>query len=90
MTDRRLRMIRHLQSLRPTCLEVVNDSARHVGHAGDNGTGETHYMIKIGSPLFAALSRVEGHRLIHAALLSEFDKGLHAITIQIVPQNNHR
>ncbi|MGZ3264831.1 MAG: BolA/IbaG family iron-sulfur metabolism protein, partial [Croceibacterium sp.] len=33
----------------PTRLEVLNDSARHHGHSGDDGSGESHFTVVIES-----------------------------------------
>jgi len=30
----------------PVQLEVVNDSAKHAGHSGDDGTGESHFAVR--------------------------------------------
>jgi BolA protein len=37
----------------PTHLEVINDSAKHRGHSGDNGSGESHFTVAIESAAFA-------------------------------------
>ena len=35
------------EAFSPDQLEVVNDSASHAGHSGDDGTGETHFNVSI-------------------------------------------
>jgi BolA family transcriptional regulator, general stress-responsive regulator len=62
-------------------IEVQDDSAKHAGHAGAQPGGETHYTVRIVAAAFEGLSRVERHRLVHAALTTEFDTGLHALAI---------
>ena len=47
---------------------VRNDSAKHAGHAGDDGTGESHWHVAIRHPSLADLSRVARHRAVHAAM----------------------
>ena len=42
----------------PSRLEVINDSARHHGHAGDDGSGESHFTVVIESAAFAGQSRL--------------------------------
>lgn len=68
----------------PNRLEIINESQRHRGHGGDDGSGESHFRIKIGSAIFANLSRIESHRLINDSLANEFQKGLHALAIEII------
>jgi BolA protein len=71
------------QRLQPTELEVQDESWRHAGHAGANGTGYgTHFRVRIASPLFAGQSRVARHRLVYDALQIFIDQGVHAIAIE--------
>lgn len=69
------------ETLRPTRLEIVDESRRHAGHAGARPGGETHYHIHIVSEAFVGKSRVERHRMVNAALAAEFADGLHALAI---------
>ncbi len=74
------------QSLAPTHLQVMDESADHVGHAGANGLGYgTHFRVRIGGPAFAGRSRVAQHRLVYDALQPFTDAGLHALAIEIQP-----
>lgn len=52
----------------PTDLVIVNDSHRHAGHAGDDGSGESHWSVTIAAPAFGPMTRIERHRAIHSAL----------------------
>jgi len=71
-------------SLAPTQLEVIDESADHAGHAGSNGLGHgTHFRVRIGSAAFAGKSRVAQHRLVYEALQKFTDAGLHALAIEI-------
>ena len=54
--------------LAPTRLEVINDSARHHGHAGDDGSGESHFTVIVESPHFVGKGRLARQRLVLAAL----------------------
>ena len=65
----------------PTELEIVDDSARHQGHAGHRHGGETHFSVRIVSPGFAGLSRVERQRRVYAALADEMKTQIHALTL---------
>lgn len=71
-------------AFRPTHLEVVNESNLHAGHNPEAAaTNDTHYRIRISSPLLAGKSRVNQHREINATLRFAFDAGLHALAIEV-------
>lgn len=64
----------------PDELSVANDSHRHAGHAGDDGSGESHFSIRIRAAALARMGRVARHRAIHAAL-GDVNARVHAIAI---------
>ncbi len=66
----------------PTRLEVINDSARHSGHAGDDGSGESHFTIVIESAAFAGISRLERQRMVNRALGDIPGQRVHALAIR--------
>lgn len=66
----------------PTVLEVVNESLRHAGHAGDDGTGESHFHIIIRAAVFQPMSRVARHRAVQQAL-GDLNQRIHAISLDI-------
>jgi BolA protein len=66
----------------PSRLEVVNDSHRHAGHAGDDGTGESHFRIVIRAEALAAMSRIARHRAVHGAL-GDLTERVHALALDI-------
>ena len=69
--------------LRPSDLEVIDESAEHHGHVGANGTGfGTHFRVRIASSLFAGHTAVARHRLVYDALQDFIDQGLHALAIE--------
>lgn len=65
----------------PTSMELLDDSARHAGHAGAAPGGQTHYRLLIISSQFKGLSPVQRHQAIYSALEDEFRNGLHALSI---------
>ncbi len=76
------------QVLEPTRLEVIDESAAHAGHVGANGTGAgTHFRVRIASPRLAGQRRVAQHRLVYDALRSFLDQGLHALAIEVLPDD---
>lgn len=70
------------ERLAPTQLEVIDDSAKHAGHAGARPGGQTHYTVRIASAAFSGLNRVARHRAVYAALDGLFEQGLHALAIE--------
>jgi BolA protein len=60
---------------------VINDSARHRGHAGDDGSGESHFTVDVESPLFEGMSRVERQRAVNHALAELLRDHIHALAI---------
>ena len=75
--DQRLRA-----ALGPTRLAVTNDSAKHHGHAGDDGSGESHFTVEIEAPSFAGMSRLERQRAVNAALGDLMRERIHALAIR--------
>ena len=66
----------------PTTLMVTNDTARHHGHAGDDGSGESHFSVEIESAAFAGISRLERQRMVNRALGDLPGQRVHALAIK--------
>jgi BolA protein len=71
------------QAFTPVVLRVVDDSARHAGHAGARPGGETHYSVVMVAEAFRGMSRVARSRAVHAALAAEFSGGMHALALTL-------
>lgn len=69
-------------ALAPSHLEVINDSHRHAGHFGDNGTGESHFTVVVESIAFAGLTRIARQRLVNHALADLLVTRVHALAIK--------
>jgi BolA protein len=69
-------------ALQPTRLDLEDQSARHIGHAGHDARGESHFALTIESAAFAGLTRVARQRLVHAALADVLTERVHALTIK--------
>jgi len=65
-------------------IEVINESHLHSGHAGDDGSGESHFSAKITSVSFNDLSRVARERMIFEILADEM-KVIHALSLALKP-----
>lgn len=68
-------------AIKPMILEVVDDSAKHAGHAGARPGGQSHFSVMIVSGKFEGMARVARHRLVYDALNPLFGEGLHALAI---------
>lgn len=70
-----------LTILSPTVLELIDDSARHAGHAGARQGGR-HYRLRIVSEAFVGLDRLSRQRLVHQALGDLLHEAIHALSVQ--------
>lgn len=72
--------------LAPAALTLENQSHLHAGHAGDDGSGESHFHLMVVSDSFSDLSSLARHRMIYAVLKDEM-KVIHALSIKaLTPQ----
>jgi BolA protein len=75
--DQRLRA-----ALAPESLEVIDDSEKHRGHAGHDGSGESHFTVRIVAAAFAGMSRLQRQRAVNAALADLLRERVHALAIE--------
>lgn len=68
-------------NLAPASFEVINESHMHAGHAGDDGSGESHWRIVLDAPDLAGKTRIARHRAVHDALGKDIIGRLHALAI---------
>ena len=73
---------RLMGALSPTRLAVINDSANHAGHSGDDGSGESHFTVEIESAAFAGVARLERQRMVNRALGDLSGQKVHAMAIK--------
>jgi BolA protein len=66
----------------PTRLAVINDSAKHSGHSGDDGSGESHFTVEIESAAFAGVSRLNRQRMVNQALGDIPGQRVHALAVK--------
>lgn len=67
----------------PAHFELQDDSAKHAGHPGAS-SGGGHYAVVIVSSAFEGLSRLERHRLVHAALERMIGAEIHALAMRTI------
>lgn len=78
------------EALAPLRLDVINDSARHHGHAGDDGSGESHFTVEIESAAFAGKNRLERQRMVNRALGDIPGTRVHALAIKAMAPGEPR
>ncbi len=88
MTDARhgpvaTELLRRVEAaLEPTLLELQNDSDQHAGHAGHDGSGESHFTLTVESAAFIGTNRVQRQRLVFRAIGDLMDGEVHALAIR--------
>ena len=70
------------KALSPSRLDLEDQSARHIGHAGHDGRGESHFALTIESTIFEGLTRVARQRAVYAALGELMIERVHALSIK--------
>lgn len=70
------------EAFAPTRLDIINDSAKHSGHMGDDGSGESHFTIEIEAAAFASMNRLARQRAVIAALGDIVGQRVHAVAIK--------
>lgn len=68
-------------ALAPTTLDIVDESGRHVGHAGAHPMGESHFKVTVVSDVFLGKSRVERQRMVYDLLADEIRDRIHALSL---------
>jgi len=64
-------------------LEVINESNLHAGHAGDDGSGQTHFKLVVVSNAFLECNRIQRQRMINTIIGPLFEEGLHAVSMEL-------
>ena len=74
-----------IEAFAPTQLEIINDSASHSGHSGDDGSGESHFNVVIEAAAFADMNRLQRQRAVIASLGDIPGDRVHALAIKASP-----
>ncbi|WHO38832.1 BolA family protein [Sphingobium sp. AP49] len=69
-------------ALTPEHLAVIDDSEKHRGHAGHDGSGESHFTVEVVADRFTGQNRVARQRLVNAALADLLRDKVHALAIK--------
>ena len=83
MTAERVEMIRErlTNNLHPTKLDIIDESARHAGHAGA-ASGGGHFIVNISASVFKDKTLIQRHRLVYDAVDDIMHSEIHALSIQ--------
>ena len=83
MTAERVEMIRErlTNNLQPSELDIVDESARHAGHAGA-ASGGGHFIVNISASVFKDKTLIQRHRMVYDAVDDIMHSEIHALSIQ--------
>lgn len=70
------------QKLSASHVEVIDDSDKHVGHAGAAPGGNTHFSVVVVSNQFEGKTLVKRHQLVYEILKEHIRQGIHALAIK--------
>ena len=73
---------RRLAALAPARLELLDESDKHIGHAGAAPGGNTHWKLTIVSAAFEGKTTVARHRMVYEALGELMQHPIHALSIR--------
>lgn len=83
------------EALKPSSLEIYNDSSMHSHHKAMQGSisKETHFRLVITSDAFKSKMQPARHRMVYALLKEELDRagGIHALQLRTrTPEEEER
>lgn len=65
-------------------LEIINESKLHAGHAGDDGSGESHFRLNIIANEFSGMPRLERQRKVLEILGKNLTDKIHALSFKCI------
>ncbi len=72
---------RLLAALAPSEIEVIDESHKHVGHAGARD-GRGHFAVRLRSSAFEGQGPLARHRAVYEALGELMQTDIHALSIK--------
>jgi len=67
----------------PDYIKIVDDSERHLGHAGQKESGGSHYTIILVSDSFEGKTLLERHRAVYDAVEMDRSESIHAFALKV-------
>ncbi len=74
-----------VERLSASFVEIVDESWKHIGHAGAI-QGGGHFILKVVSSRFEEVSLLDRNRLVFNALTEEMNGEIHALTIRAMTE----
>lgn len=71
-------------AFQPLKIEIIDESAKHAGHAGARPGGETHFRVTIVAAAFAGQNRLARQRRVNEVLAEELKGGVHALAMTVL------
>lgn len=71
------------EALNPAQLEIIDDSHKHIGHAGARD-GKGHFTVIIQSEALEGKRMLQQHRMIYEALGEMMETDIHALAIKVI------
>jgi len=82
------------KAFNPTQLQVIDESAKHAGHAGaqahaakhgsEPGSGESHFHVIIAAETLTPMTRLARHRAVMDVLADLMVERVHALRLEVV------
>lgn len=69
-------------ALQPLRLQIIDESARHAGHAGARPGAESHFRVEIVSAAFTGKTRLDRQRMVYDTLREELAQDIHALSLR--------
>jgi BolA family transcriptional regulator, general stress-responsive regulator len=77
---------RVMEALKPSLLDIIDDSEKHRGHGGHREGIETHLTLRITSAAFNGQGRVARQRMVFDLLQDLMDNPIHALSLDLKPE----
>ena len=74
---------KRLAALEPSFINIIDDSAKHIGHAGAS-SGAGHFTLEISAPAFEGKTSIACHRMIYDAIGNLMHSEVHALAIKMI------
>lgn len=67
----------------PAHLEVIDESEKHIGHAGYQPGGQSHFRVRMRASAFNEQGRLARHRAVHEAIGKDIMNRIHALALEV-------
>ncbi len=80
------------KAFNPTLLQVIDESAKHAGHAGAQAHaakyqgGESHFHVRITAKSLTQMTRLARHRAVMDVLADLMVERVHALRLEVVAE----